>query len=239
MLQALCPSLFGGLEPAATDALAARMHLQHHRHKGMIFTAGDSAQNVYVIVTGHVRLTRMAASGKEVAIGLLGPGEVLGEAALFGPRERQYTASAIGGVSLWSLGVDDVLRAAGHSARFGMNLARIAHERLVRVSTALEDVACTQVPERLLRLFDRMAETHGTQTHVGRYVGLELTHADIALLVGSTRETVSAKLASLTRSGALRIDNKRILIADRGRPGAAPTPLFLLDRQSRQKANQS
>ena len=230
MLQALCPSLFGGLEPASTDALASKMHLQHHRHKAPIFSTGDVAQNLYVIVAGHVRLTRMAASGKEVAIELLGPGEVLGEAALFGANEWQFTASAIGGVSVWRLYVTDVLATVGHSARFGMNLARIAHERLVRVSSALEDVACTQVPERLLRLFDRMADTHGTQTHVGRYVGLELSHADIALLVGSTRETVSAMLGSLTRSGALRIDNKKILIADRARCGAG--------RQDRRKANQ-
>ena len=229
MLQALCPSLFGGLEPASTDALASKMRLQDYRHKTTIFSAGDAADNLYVIVTGYVRLTRMAVSGKEVAIELLGPREVLGEAALFDSRERLFTASSIGGVSVWTLGVADVLGATSNSARFGMNLARIAHDRLVRVSTALEDVACTQVPERLLRLFDRMAETHGTQTHVGRYVGLELTHADIALLVGSTRETVSAKLRSLTRSGALRIDNKKILIADRRRSGIA--------RQGRQKAD--
>ena len=214
MLESLCPSLFGGLEAACLEGLASNMHLERHRHKTVVFGAGDPAENVYVIVAGHVRLTRLAASGKEVAIELLGPGELLGEAALFCPRERQLTASAIGGVSLWTLSVENVLAAAGQSARFGMNLARIAHDRLVRVSNALEDVACAHVAERLLRLFDRIAETHGTRTDLGRYVGIELTHADIALLVGSTRETVSAKLGSLTRSGALRIDNKRILIAD-------------------------
>ncbi len=96
-----------------------------------------------------------------------------------------------------------------------MNLANIVHERLLTISDAFEDIACGHIVERLLGLFYRMAEVHGVPTPGGRYVGVRLTHRDIALLVGSTRETISATMSQLSRAGAVWIDNHQIVVADR------------------------
>jgi CRP/FNR family cyclic AMP-dependent transcriptional regulator len=41
---------------------------------------------------------------------------------------------------------------------------------------------------------------------------IRLTHADLASLIGSTRETVSAKLSELAHDGLIRFDDRAIVL---------------------------
>lgn len=48
-----------------------------------LFREGDPARAFYFVVRGWVQLSRIDATGKEAAVGLFGPGESFGEAAMF------------------------------------------------------------------------------------------------------------------------------------------------------------
>jgi CRP-like cAMP-binding protein len=39
-----------------------------------------------------------------------------------------------------------------------------------------------------------------------------LTHADLATLIGSTRETVSLEMSLLVRAGAIRLDGRQFIV---------------------------
>jgi CRP-like cAMP-binding protein len=49
----------------------------------------------------------------------------------------------------------------------------------------------------------------------GELIAAPFTHADIALLIGSTRETVTLLLGKLKRAGLIQFDRRRIVIRDR------------------------
>jgi CRP/FNR family transcriptional regulator len=76
----------------------------------------------------------------------------------------------------------------------------------------MEDLAYTKVPERLVHLFRKLAAEHGVPVEGGTRIDLRLTHADIASLVGSTRETVSLELGKLVDAGRLRHDGRAIVL---------------------------
>ncbi|MCC0043923.1 MAG: Crp/Fnr family transcriptional regulator [Brucellaceae bacterium] len=48
-----------------------------------LFREGDPARAFYFVIRGWVQLSRIDATGKEAAVGLFGPGESFGEAAMF------------------------------------------------------------------------------------------------------------------------------------------------------------
>ena len=98
------------------------------------------------------------------------------------------------------------------SPRLALNVAQILSERLLDANATMEDLAYARIPDRLMHLFSRLAAEHGTQTTDGVVVDLKLTHADIASLIGSTRETVSLELANLVKAGKLRMDGRTIVI---------------------------
>jgi CRP-like cAMP-binding protein len=45
-------------------------------------------------------------------------------------------------------------------------------------------------------------------------ISAPFTHADIALLVGSTRETVTLVLGKLKRAGLIELEKRRIVVRD-------------------------
>jgi CRP/FNR family cyclic AMP-dependent transcriptional regulator len=65
------------------------------QRKHGIFAQGDTADAVFHIQTGKVRLTVVSNDGKEATIGMLGNGEFFGEGALAGQVLRMGSATAM------------------------------------------------------------------------------------------------------------------------------------------------
>lgn len=65
----------------------------------VIFTQGDPAADMYVIVSGLVRIERESC-GESVELAMLGPGEFFGEMGLFAPGPRTAGATAVGDVEV-------------------------------------------------------------------------------------------------------------------------------------------
>ena len=63
--------------------------------KQIIFAQGDTADAVFHIQTGKVRLTVVSNDGKEATIGILGDGEFFGEGSLAGQALRMGSATAM------------------------------------------------------------------------------------------------------------------------------------------------
>ncbi|MBV8354434.1 MAG: Crp/Fnr family transcriptional regulator, partial [Candidatus Eremiobacteraeota bacterium] len=93
-----------------------------------------------------------------------------------------------------------------------LNVAKIVHERLNTASATIEDLAYARVADRLIHLFERLAGEHGVPTAEGTRIDVRLTHADIASLVGSTRETVTAELAQLARDGKIKTEGGSLVL---------------------------
>lgn len=85
-------------------------------------------------------------------------------------------------------------------------------ERREEALAIAEDVAYLTVPERLIRVFARLAQEHGKPVAGGTLLDIRLTQNDLASLIGSTRETVSLKFGELVRSGTIRLDDRAIVI---------------------------
>lgn len=84
-----------------------------------------------------------------------------------------------------------------------MNMARFLHEQRDEAISTIEELSSLKVPERIARLFARLAEEHGVPEAGGTRIALRLTHADIASLVGSTRETVTLEVGKLRVAGRI------------------------------------
>jgi len=63
--------------------------------KQTIFTQGDSADAIFYLQTGKVRLTVVSKTGKEATIGILSDGSFFGEGSLAGQPLRMGTATAM------------------------------------------------------------------------------------------------------------------------------------------------
>ncbi len=178
----------------------------------LIFDQGDPSRTVYFLKRGTVRIARVTSDAKEVTVAVLGPGDLFGEESLFGSGERATVAVAIDSVLLCTVRADDLFALIQSEPLLALNVAQILQERLADAAAQMEDIAFARVTDRLLHLFGRLADEHGTPVAGGRRIDTRLTHADIATLIGSTRETVSLELSHLVRAGAVVLDGRHFIV---------------------------
>lgn len=84
--------LFRCLTPSERDLLAPLCRLRAFDKGETVFSEGDTAKNLYFTVLGRVKVVK-AASGRDVILEIIGPGEPVGVLAAF--EEKSFPASAV------------------------------------------------------------------------------------------------------------------------------------------------
>ena len=84
------PALFDALPPKVRDQVLANAKRRTFRAGEDLVREGDSALNLFVVVSGHARIERADAG----AVGRFGPGDFFGEVALLDKTSRTATVVA-------------------------------------------------------------------------------------------------------------------------------------------------
>ncbi len=179
-----------------------------------IFEQGDPGRLVYLVKSGRVRIARATEDGSDLTIAILGPGDLFGEEVAFHEVVRTTCAVCVEDSMLCSANGKDLFELMTRHAALAVNIARYLGEQRDQALSVAEDLAYLKVPERLTRLLERLASEHGKPSGDGTLIDVNLTHYDIASLIGSTRETVSLQMKRLENEGRIRIARKRIVLRD-------------------------
>jgi CRP/FNR family transcriptional regulator, cyclic AMP receptor protein len=177
-----------------------------------VFDQGDTTRVVYVVKRGAVRIARETADGKDVTVALLGAGDFFGEETLFDNRPRTTVAVVMEDALLCTVKADDLFALLSRDPALALNVAKLLSGRLDDARATMEDLAYARVGDRIVHLYRKLASEHGVPVANGTRVDLRLTHADVASLVGSTRETVSVEIAKLVDAGRLRVDGRSVIV---------------------------
>ena len=180
--------------------------------RAAIFDQGDPTRLVYLVKRGKVRIARLTTDGKDVTVAVLGAGDIFGEETLFDKGPRMTHATCMEETLVCTARADDLFGLLSNDPTLALNVAKILSDRLVDASATMEDLAYAKVTDRLMHLFLRLAHEHGVETPDGIILDVRLTHADIASLVGSTRETVSLEMSNLAKAKRIAYDDRRITI---------------------------
>ncbi len=163
----------------------------------VLYRAGDVADTVYRVEQGLVKLGIDLPNGKERIVGVAGPGDLIGALA---PHARVLREGAEALSPRVVVGV--VPRDA--AGDFEEALFMAAGQQLARVTDALEDGELP-VGARLARTLLRLGERFGQLSEEGvLWLTLPLTHEHLAAMVGAARETTTALLGGMRRSGVLQ-----------------------------------
>jgi len=182
---------------------------KHH----VLFSPGDPCDAIFFIEKGRVRVTRLSPEGKTVILALLGPGELIGEAAWECSEHDSY-AETLDESRIYQIGRDTFQNFIRQNPEFGLRLIQILGGRLKQAQARIEDLVFRQVPSRVARLLLTLAENHGRVTPSGIRVEFPLTHQEIADMVGSSRVTVTQILNKFRSSNWIDIESKRVTIRD-------------------------
>ncbi len=208
-------SLFAGLPVSRLEALAAASTRRRFSRGECIFAIGMPASDLYLLERGKVRLSLVSSTGRTLTIGIRSPGEHFGDLFL-DTRRREAQAEALtdGQVIAVPREPFEVLLAA--EPRLGINFARALSAKLEAALRQLDLLAFSSAAERIGRLLASLAREHGIGEGPKVEIDLDLTHQDIAAMLGVSRESVTIVLNRLKSSGAVAYKGDHLLV-DRDR----------------------
>ena len=195
--------LFHQLNRAELDALVDIAAERQVPRDSAVVRRGDADGSLLVLVHGRLRAGSMSVDGREVTIGLVEPGGVVGEIALLDGRPRSMDVVAMQDSLLLVVERAAFLPFLRARPDLMLRLMALLCDRLRRASAAYEDVALTPLAARLAKLLLSLAGSHGVPGADGTRIRLRLSQRDLGAQVAATRERVNKQLRQWHDAGVL------------------------------------
>jgi len=197
--------LFAGLDEQLLQRLERNAVYRTFARGERVWSATMDANCFTIIVTGLVKIVRPARDGEESIIGIFGPGESVGEAAVL--EGGKYPADAVVASELAEIlrvEASPVLSVLDTDPRVAaaMTHAVLEHSRALREKITI--MSAGAVPRRLAALVLHLAERFGDELEDGSVtIPLPLRRTELARLIGATVETTIRVIRKWERDGLL------------------------------------
>ncbi len=213
-------ALFGVLGADALRDLGAMARPLSYRAGQPICRKGDESRSLYVIERGRVKISTTSADGREIALNLLGEGEVWGEIALADGGPRTADATAVEPVRMLALDRAAIVPYLERNAAVTLKMLASLAGRLRWIASSLEDSAFLPLPARLAKRLLFLGRHFGFDTAAGRRLTVSLPQRELAAHMGVSREAVNRLLQSWIGEGLVAIDRGVVVLTDIDRLGA-------------------
>jgi CRP-like cAMP-binding protein len=181
-----------------------------------IFSQGDTSDTIMYIQAGAVRLSVLSHAGKEAIVGMLGPGDFLGEGALAAQRVRMCTATAMSPVRILVVPKEQMERLLREEPDFSDRFIEFMLYRNIRIEEDLVDQLFNSSEKRLARTLLLLARYGKEDTPHGTLP--KLSQEVLAEMIGTTRSRVNffmnkfRKLGFIEYNGGLKINTSLLSV---------------------------
>ncbi len=206
--------LFESLTAEQLTTLEKFARVREFVKHSVVYLPADLANGVLLLAAGRIKICNLTPDGKEAILTFIEPGEVFGELAIFGGGEREELAKTTMPSTVVLLPVDEVTRMMEQSSGLSLSVTKLVGFRRKRVERRLKSLLFRSNRERIVQLFQELAETYGRETSDGTLLDIPLSHQDLASLIGSTRESVTVLLGELQLHGALKLARQKVVVRD-------------------------
>jgi CRP/FNR family transcriptional regulator, cyclic AMP receptor protein len=179
----------------------------------ILFAEGQSPRRLFVLCVGYVKLSVTSETGTRFCLGIAEPGAVLGLSAVISGKPHELTAEAAQPCQLRIIHGDRLVGLLRSDAALSQAAVQCLSDDVQKVHKCVRMLGLSHsAVERLAKLLVQLSNYE--RTGVGRtaLLTVPLSHRDLALMLGITRETVTRLLAELRRKKLIRRHGSRVLI---------------------------
>lgn len=197
---------FDDLDEAMLKDIAGHTRLAEFQRGDVMLWEGDPCEGLFILQQGSAKIFRLSPQGRQYIVRILQEGDTYGEVPAFDKGASPVNVEALEVCRAWiietaklnSLVMEHPLFAQKVLANFGKML-----RGMVRM---VSEMAFYQVTHRLARLID---------TELPQDKAAHWTQEQLAARLGTVREVVARSLKEMERSGAIKLEDRRIQIVDR------------------------
>jgi len=198
---------FSGLSTDELDSIRRFIFERTMGRGEIILLEGETAKELYFVVSGAVKLFKTSAEGKEQILSIVRPGESFGDVPIFDGGLNPASAQAMAPLSLYRIRKSDLEVVLREHPRVALNVISILASQVRHFMSLVEDLSFKHVIDRVAKiLLEYAGDGTGSRPR--------LTQQEMAAMAGTAREMIGRSLKALEEDGVIRLDRHRIVITD-------------------------
>ncbi|MFZ1907908.1 MAG: Crp/Fnr family transcriptional regulator [Burkholderiales bacterium] len=177
-----------------------------------LYRPGEPCSGIHLVVSGHVKVCVGTADGAEKVVELAGPGQTLGETAVFLDRPHKTSAETLSDCCLLHIAKDKVFAAVHNHPGFAQRIIAGLSHRLDRFISDLESLTLHSGTERVIAYLLSRLDAEAVRRQAA--VTLPASKGVIASRLNLTQEHFSRILHDLAAIDLIRVAGRDITIPD-------------------------
>ncbi len=208
-------NLFKILCPHKYPAYKKDHALNVYAKKDYIYFEQDSANKIYLIDKGKVKIGYYTENGEEIVKAILTKGEIFGEKAILGIDKRNEFAQSIDNTtSICPVSKETMYALMRENVSVSFKIYKFIGLRIKRLERRLQLLLYKDTRTRLLEFFNELCEDYGyvceeSGAHIIKH---PYTQKDIATLIGTSRPTLNTLMNELKQENVIDFNRKEIKI---------------------------
>lgn len=196
---------FDELPDGVLKNIADSTQLREFERSDVLFWEADACAGLHIIESGSVKLYRISPYGRQYIIAVLTEGATCNEVPAFDGGMNPVNVEALETTRVWVVDAHLLRELVKANPEFALKVLSKFGQNLRNLVGKVSEMAFYQVTHRLARLITEMPAEE-SRPH--------WTQEQLAARLGTVREVVSRSLRELEKSGAIRMEDRRIQIAD-------------------------
>ena len=182
------------------------------RRRQMLFAQGTPHDGIYLIQSGRMRVFYTAPSGREITLAYWHQGNFVGGPEVFGSGLHLWSGAAVTDCSLVHFPGKVLRRLVLQIPNLAIGVIEGLAFKGKCYSALAQMLGTRSITERLAHLLLHLTELYGVADPEGIQIGAAFTHADLAHMVGATRQWVTISLKRMQDKGIVETRKSRIIV---------------------------
>lgn len=180
-----------------------------------LFQEGMAAEELYIILSGKVQISKITADGRELSLRICGANDICGELTLF-TNDPKYLLSArvIEEGSVIAIRKDVIETEIFQDSKLAFEFMKWMSDHFRKTQTKFRDLVLNGKRGALFSTLIRMTNSYGIHKENEILIDLPLTNQELANFCGTSRESTNRILSDLKKDHIITIKKGKISILD-------------------------
>lgn len=189
--------------------VAADLRVRQYARRAMVIHKGSAGSALLFILSGQLQVVDITEDGRAVGLNLLNAGDFFGEIAVIDGGPRSANVTALNAAVVGALPRATALWLFSHCPSVAERMLAHMAAKIRRESELRMLLGIQNIHQRVCALLEFYKQTHPGGLEVVENLP---TQQDMAIMINTSRETVSRVLADLVQRGVVEKDMRRLII---------------------------
>ncbi len=196
---------FDDLSENILKDVAEHMHLREYQRGDVLFWEDDPCDGLHIIEQGSAKIFKLSPQGRQYIVRILQEGDTFAEVPAFDEGTNPVNVEALETCRVWVINTQKLHELILEHPVFAQKVLKNFGKMLRGMVRMVSEMAFYQVTHRLAHLIAELPQERSAP---------HWTQEQLAARLGTVREVVARSMKELERSGAIKVEDRRIQIVD-------------------------